>query len=95
MRAAAFHRLSGSSRCRLTVSPDGDDLLLWLRGRYPASTLLRGSPPLTGASGTFGLAVAAACAFSLTTTDQVLKFRTEAQNESLRRLYTGRRMASR
>src|SRR5258706_524832 len=31
-------------------------------GITPASTLLRGSPPLTGASVTFGLAVGAACA---------------------------------
>src|SRR5262249_31575976 len=37
------------SRCRLT-RPIGDDLPPLLRGHYPASTLLRGSPPLAGAS---------------------------------------------
>src|SRR6266481_7824560 len=48
-KAAAFHRLSGSSRCRLTRS-HGDDLPPSLHGHYPASSLLRGSPPLSGAS---------------------------------------------
>src|SRR5262252_3790819 len=40
---------SGSSRCRLT-RPNGDDLPPWLHGHYPASSLLQGSPPLSGAS---------------------------------------------
>jgi len=48
-KAAAFHRLSGSSRYRLTRSY-GDDLPPSLHGHCPASSLLRGSPPLSGAS---------------------------------------------
>src|SRR5262249_43518298 len=39
----------GSSRCRLTRA-NGDDLPPSIRERYPASSLLRGSPRLTGAS---------------------------------------------
>src|SRR6266436_8784563 len=48
-KAAAFHSSSGSSRCRLTRS-HGDDLPPSLHGHYPASSLLRGSPPLSSAS---------------------------------------------
>jgi hypothetical protein len=46
---AIARRLPGSSRCRLSRS-SGDDLPPSLHGHYPASTLLRSSPPLSGAS---------------------------------------------
>src|ERR1700745_1997829 len=64
MKAAAFHRLSGSSRYRLTRS----------KWRWPAPFAPRALPrfPTTTEQsapnrriGTFGLAVGAACAFSL------------------------------
>src|SRR6516164_297168 len=48
-KAAAFRCLSGSSRCRLTRSNVGDPPPS-LHGRYSASSLLRGSAPLAGAS---------------------------------------------
>jgi len=48
-KAAAFHWTSSSSRCRLTRA-NSDDPLPSLHGRYPASVLLRSSPPLIGAS---------------------------------------------
>src|SRR5947208_11304812 len=41
--------MSGSSRCRLTQL-NGDDLPPSLTGITPASPLLQGSPPLSGAS---------------------------------------------
>src|SRR6266852_7230191 len=69
--------MSGSSRCRLT-QPNGDDLPPSLHGhytRFPATT--RQSAPLRRI-GTFGLAVGAACAFSLSIAGQVLTFRTRA-----------------
>src|SRR3954466_8109524 len=59
---------------RWPVATDASDLPPLLRGRYPASPLLRGSPPLTGAS-VFQPHGSATCAFSLHITSQVLKFR--------------------
>jgi hypothetical protein len=57
---------------------NGDDLPPSLRGHYSHfSTTTRQSAPLRRI-GTFGLAVGAACAFSLGITGQVLTFRTEA-----------------
>ena len=45
VKAAAFRCMSGSSRCRLTRPNVGDST-----GITPASSLLRSSPPLSGAS---------------------------------------------
>src|SRR5258705_2280970 len=69
--------MSGSSRCRLT-RPNGGDPPPSLHGHYSrfiATT--RQSAPLRRI-GTFGLAVLAACAFSLGITGKVLTFRTRA-----------------
>jgi hypothetical protein len=49
MKAAAFRCMPGSSRCRLTQRNGGDPPPL-LRGHYTHFTLLRGGPPLSGAS---------------------------------------------
>ncbi len=57
---------------------NGDDLPPSLRPRYRAFiTTTRQSAPLRRI-GTFGLAVVAACAFSLSIAGQVLTFRTRA-----------------
>src|ERR1700738_4905105 len=69
-KAAAFHRTSGSSRCRLTRA----------KWRWPAPFAPRALHPLhryyeavrPRRIGTFGLAVGAARAFSLGIADQVL-----------------------
>src|SRR3990172_951738 len=69
--------MSGSSRCRLT-RPNGGDPPPSLHEHYTrfiATT--RQSAPLRRI-GTFGLAVGAACAFSLGIAGQVLTFRTRA-----------------
>ena len=69
--------MSGSSRCRLTQRNGGDPPPL-LHGHYTRFiTTTRQSAPLRRI-GTFGLAVGAACAFSLGIAGQVLTFRTEA-----------------
>ena len=53
-KAAAFRCISGSSRCRLPnnqlTRSNGGDLPPSLHGHCPASSLLRSSPPLPGAS---------------------------------------------
>src|SRR6202163_1819729 len=77
-KAAAFRCMSGSSRCRLTRSNFGDPPPS-LHEHYPRFiTTTRQSAPLRRI-GTFGLAVGAACAFSLGIAGQVLTFRTRAR----------------
>ena len=69
--------MSGSSRCRLT-RPNVGDPLPSLHGHYTRFiTTTEQSAPLRRI-GTFGLAVGAACAFSLGIAGQVLTFRTRA-----------------
>ena len=69
--------MSGSSRCRLT-QPNVGDPLPSLHGHYTRFiTTTEQSAPLRRI-GTFGLAVGAACAFSLGIAGQVLTFRTRA-----------------
>ena len=76
-KAAAFRCMSGSSRCRLT-RPNVGDPLPSLHGHYTRFiTTTEQSAPLRRI-GTFGLAVGAACAFSLHIAGQVLTFRTRA-----------------
>src|ERR1700751_3435764 len=76
-KAAAFRCMSGSSRCRLT-RPNVGDPLPSLHGHYTRFiTTTEQSAPLRRI-GTFGLAVGAACAFSLGIAGQVLTFRTRA-----------------
>ena len=69
---------SSSSRYRLAKQVGTSDLLPWLHGHYPVSSLLRSSPPLVGA-----LVLSASWGFhlylSLGITDPVLTFRTKAQ----------------
>src|SRR6516225_8824498 len=77
VKAAAFRCMSGSSRCRLT-RPNVGDPLPSLHGHYTRFiTTTEQSAPLRRI-GTFGLAVVAACAFSLVIAGQVLTFRTRA-----------------
>src|SRR6516164_11417600 len=77
VKAAAFRCMSGSSRCRLT-RPNVGDPLPSLHGHYTRFiTTTEQSAPLRRI-GTFGLAVVAACAFSLGIAGQVLTFRTRA-----------------
>src|SRR6516162_4716252 len=77
VKAAAFRCMSGSSRCRLT-RPNVGDPLPSLHGHYTRFiTTTEQSAPLRRI-GTFGLAVGAACAFSLGIAGQVLTFRTRA-----------------
>src|SRR3990172_1361564 len=69
--------MSGSSRCRLT-RPNGGDPPPSLQPHYRAFiATTRQSAPLRRI-GTFGLAVGAACAFSLVIAGQVLTFHTRA-----------------
>src|SRR5713226_1704295 len=82
VKAAAFHSTSGSSRRRLIrhrlTRANGDGLPPSLHEHYTrfiATT--RQSAPLRRI-GTFGLAVGAACAFSLAIAGQVLTFHTRA-----------------
>jgi hypothetical protein len=51
-------------------------------GITPASSLLRGGPPLLRRIATFSLAVFAACTFSLSIAGEVLTFRTRAKLRS-------------
>ena len=70
---------AGPSCCQLTlIDPHADRLLTSLHGNYPASPLLRSSPPLVCAS-VLSASRFGSCAFSLTIADQVLKFRTKAR----------------
>ena len=69
--------ISSSSGCPLTRISTGD-LLPWLLGNYPGSTLLWSSPSLACAW-YFRPRGISACAFSLAIANQVLKFRTKAQ----------------
>jgi len=72
-KAAAFRCMSGSSRCRLTQRNGGDPPPL-LQPHYRAFiATTRRSAPLRRI-GTFGLAVGAACAFSLGIAGKVLTF---------------------
>src|SRR6266536_4833050 len=70
--------MSGSSRCRLT-QPNGDDLPPSLHGHYTRFIATTGQSAPLRRIGTFGLAVGAACAFSLGIAGQVLTFRTRAR----------------
>ena len=75
--AAPSVRMLGSSRCRL-AQPNADDPPPSLQPHYRAFiTTTRQSAPLRRI-GTFGLAVGAACAFSLGIADQVLTFHIRA-----------------
>src|SRR6516164_4423963 len=68
---------SSSSRYRLAKQVGTRDLLPWLHGHYPVSSLLRSSPPLVGAlvlSASWGVHLY----LSLGITDPVLTFRTKA-----------------
>src|SRR6202163_4062991 len=77
-KAAAFRCMSGSSRCRLT-RPNVGDPLPSLHEHYTRFiTTTEQSAPLRRI-GTFGLAVGAACAFSLGIAGQVLTFHTRAR----------------
>ena len=58
---------------------NGDDLPPLLHGHYPASSLLRGSPPLSGASVLSASRLEPACGFSLGIAGQVLTFHTRAR----------------
>jgi hypothetical protein len=60
------------------IGRNASDPLPSLHGHYPASSLLRSSPPLFGAS-VLSASRFAACAFSLAIAKQVLKFPTKAQ----------------
>ena len=62
--------LSDSQPCRLLTS---------LHGHYPASSLLQGSPPLSGASVLSASRLEPSCAFSLSIAGQVLTFHTRAR----------------
>src|SRR5467141_1093806 len=82
VKAAAFHSTSGSSRRRLIrhrlTRANGDGLPPSLHEHYTRFiATARQSAPLRRI-GTFGLAVGAACAFSLSIAGQVLTFRTRA-----------------
>src|SRR6516165_8117956 len=57
---------------------NGDDLPPLLHGHYPASTLLRGSPPLSGASVLSASPLEPLVLFPLGITGQVLTFHTRA-----------------
>ena len=84
---------SSSSGCPLTRTSLGD-LLPLLLGNYPESALLRSSPPLACASGTFGLAGLPLVPFPFSSQT---KFSSSARKPRLesRPLYTGHRTASR
>src|SRR5437899_9825713 len=85
--------MSGSSRCRLT-RPNVGDPLPSLHGHYTRFiTTTEQSAPLRRI-GTFGLAVAAACAFSLGIAGQVLTFRTRAWLSFARKLALESRMVA-
>src|SRR5271169_4952647 len=58
---------------------NGDDPPPLLRGHYPASSLLRGSPPLSGASVLSASRLEPLVLFSLGIAGQVLTFRTRAR----------------
>ena len=76
-KAAAFRWSSGSSCCQL-ARPNVDDLPPSLQPHYRAfAATTRQSAPLRRI-GTFGLAVGAACAFSLGIAGKVLTFRMKA-----------------
>ena len=60
------------------IDPDAGDPPPSLHGHYSVSSVLRGSPPLTGAL-VFRPRGATACAFSLIIASQVLKFHTKAR----------------
>src|ERR1700736_3077349 len=70
--------MSGSSRCRLT-QPNGGDPPPSLHGHYTRFITTTGQSAPLRRIGTFGLAVGAACAFSLGIAGQVLTFRTRAR----------------
>src|SRR5438270_4124238 len=69
--------MSGSSRCRLT-RPNGGDPPPSLHGHYTRFLATTKQSAPARRIGTFGLAVGAACAFSLGIAGQVLTFRTRA-----------------
>src|ERR1017187_6882099 len=73
--------------------PDAGDLLPSLHGRYPASALLRSSPPLIWRIGTFGLAEHPLVPFPL---PSPARFSSSVRKPGIdsRLLYTGHRMAS-
>src|SRR6201993_2245845 len=77
-KAAAFRCMSGSSRCRFTRPNVGDPLPSLYRHYTRFIPTTEQSAPLRRI-GTFGLAVGAACAFSLGIAGQVLTFRTRAR----------------
>src|SRR5260221_2437103 len=82
VKAAAFHSTSGSSRRRLVrhrlPRANGDGLPPSLHEHYTRFiATARQSAPLRRI-GTFGLAVGAVCAFSLSIAGQVLTFHTRA-----------------
>src|SRR3982075_830477 len=69
--------MSGSARCRLT-RPNVGDPLPSLHGHYTRFIATTKQSAPARRIGTFGLAVGAACTFSLGIADQVLTFRTRA-----------------
>src|SRR3990172_2275442 len=69
--------MSGSSRCRLT-RPNGGDPPPSLHEHYTRFIATTEQSAPLRRIGTFGLAVGAACAFSLAIAGQVLTFRTRA-----------------
>ena len=69
--------MSGFSRCRLT-RPNGDDPPPSLHGHYTRFITTTGQSAPLRRIGICGLAVGAACAFSLGIAGQVLTFRTGA-----------------
>src|SRR5438552_18281960 len=69
--------MSGSSRCRLT-RPNGDHPPPSLHEHYTRFIATTRQSAPRRRIGTFGLAVGAACAFSLGIAGQVLTFRTTA-----------------
>src|ERR1700716_782734 len=69
--------MSGSARCRLT-RPNVGDPLPSLHGHYTRFIATAKQSAPARRIGTFGLAVGAACTFSLGIADQVLTFRTRA-----------------
>ena len=79
MKTAVFrHDPSGPPVSGCPTDPDAGDLPPSLHRNYPASPLLRSSPPLAGAS-LLSASRFSVCAFSVTIAHQVLKFRTKAR----------------
>ena len=78
-KAAAFRRELETPPVASWLAPNGDDLPPSLHEHYTRFVTTTGQSAPLRRIGTFGLAVGAACAFSLAIAGQVLTFRTRAR----------------